>query len=190
MVTNSKTISLAALLLLVSSCEDGGVSGLEDSGPCDPCTIFVTATKYNGNLGGISGADAKCASDANNPKDGTYKALIGGTTRRGTAGNQLDWVIKPSTAYQRRDKTLIAYSSSSGLLPGNLVNRITTEDSYNVLTGLDINGSVLAGTCDDWTNAAGSGARIGLSFQTDAAWMDYGSVNCSSILRNIYCVQQ
>lgn len=38
--------------------------------------MFVTATTYNANLGGIIGADNKCSLDANKPASGIYKALI------------------------------------------------------------------------------------------------------------------
>ncbi|MBS0617639.1 MAG: DUF1554 domain-containing protein [Spirochaetes bacterium] len=49
--------------------------------------IFLSATSYNGNLGGIAGADAKCNADAAKPNGSTYKAhLYHGT---GTIGGEL-----------------------------------------------------------------------------------------------------
>ena len=46
--------------------------------------FFQTAQIYNGNLGGLSGADAKCQIEAvNRGYDGTWKALLGDTSTTG-----------------------------------------------------------------------------------------------------------
>ncbi|HLD45750.1 MAG TPA: DUF1554 domain-containing protein, partial [bacterium] len=64
--------------------------------------IFVTDATYNGNLGGVAGADALCEADANKPATGTYKALIVDGVARvacttancgGGAGENIDWVL-------------------------------------------------------------------------------------------------
>ena len=192
MVTNSKSFILAASLLFLSSCEDGGVSGI-GAGDCNPCVIFVTAAQSTGNHGGVAGADAKCNSDANKPSKGTFKAMIGATTRRGTAGSQLDWVIKPSTPYSRKDGTLIAYSTASGLLPADLTAAIDATTNYNIHTGLNADGSVATGkTCSDWTaTTLGSNVAVGISNYTESGWIFYSDTTpCSGGTRRLYCVEQ
>ncbi len=56
--------------------------------------IFTTTSVFNGNLGGIAGADAKCNSDSNRVIGLTYKALMSGLN-----------VTKVGTKYYRNDMT-------------------------------------------------------------------------------------
>ncbi len=197
MVINSKKILILILLVLLCSCEDGGVSGIDldttggDSDSCDPCKIFVTAASSDGNLGGVAGADSRCASDANNPGDGTYKAYIGVDSQRdGTAGAQIDWVIKPNTQYTRTDGTLIETSDSNGLLPQDLINPVTTT-RFNVFTGLSVNGVPRLENCSGWSsNSSGALAIYGLSDVIDYEWIYFSDVTCNNTTRRLYCIQQ
>lgn len=105
-----KALLLISLLILIScgkSSDDNLTSSGSVSGGCTECRVFITNSTYDGNLGGISGADAKCASDSNNPDDGkVFKALIVGGNRRAcisgdcvTSGRNenRNWVLKPNT---------------------------------------------------------------------------------------------
>ena len=94
-----KVMFLIVLVALLA-CSDGSTVRVGK-------TLFVTAAGYNGNLGGVSGADAKCMADANKPSDGkTYKAMLtDGSTRIActsanctTSGNaeHLGWVLHPA----------------------------------------------------------------------------------------------
>ena len=55
-------------------------------GALAPKVIFVSTSTYQGNLGGISGADAKCNGDAKAVAGKTYKALLSGGGRTAVSG--------------------------------------------------------------------------------------------------------
>ena len=76
------TALLAALALASSSSPAAGNPASETHVSLN--RIYLTTSVITGgNLGGISGADARCSSDGNKPSTGTYKAMIvSGTTRR------------------------------------------------------------------------------------------------------------
>ena len=90
--------------------------------------IFVTAGTYNGNLGGVSGADNKCANATNNPYDGAvFRAMIMGD---GRSTGSADWVLKPNTKYYRMDKaTLIGETNAGKTFSFPLSNSISTVGS-------------------------------------------------------------
>ncbi len=192
MVTNSKSFILAASLLFLSSCEDGGFSGIGGGG-CDQCVIFVSATGSNGNLGGVSGADGICAADANKPASGTFKALVGAPgVRQGTIGSQIDWVLKPSTQYVRKDGTLIATTDTDGLIQGALTNSISAiAVAGGIMTGLSDNGTPQQ-HCQSWTSGlVGDGVSLGVAISPDqTAWVNNSASTCNTTTRKIYCVQQ
>jgi len=104
---------------------------------CSPCRIFVTTGVYNGNLGGLSGGDAKCMSDSGKPATGTYRAwLMDGTT--------IAPVFQAGIQYIRPDGTVIvnsAYASDrlqdTGFVdePGRFSNPITATNVGSVWIG-------------------------------------------------------
>ncbi|MCC5813828.1 MAG: DUF1554 domain-containing protein [Leptospira sp.] len=106
---NDDSDLITGLLLLSQRSGDGG--GVVT---CDnDCRIFLTEATYDGNLGGITGADEKCMSDSNKPtnRNSVYKAMIfSGDDRKllfdGTKiedNGDKDWVFKASTKYVRID---------------------------------------------------------------------------------------
>ena len=111
--------------------------------------IFVTALTYNGNLDGVSGANAKCNADSNKLSGYTYKALlITSSVLPGTA----DWMILPNTAYYNSTNLnqIIATSNESGIFNtsnGNLNSPISTL-SNSVWTGITPSGT---GDTFKWT---------------------------------------
>jgi len=125
------------------ACDGNG--DITDSSSAGVTKIFYTVSSYNGNLGGVSGADSKCMADSNYPGSGTYKALIvDGTNRIASASanagdGQVDWVLQPNTTYYRSDGSTI----------------ILTTDS---------NGIFVFGTLD---NSFGSGGRLWMGLNAD-----------------------
>ncbi|MCW7461745.1 DUF1554 domain-containing protein [Leptospira limi] len=92
--------------------------------------VFVTASTYNGNLGGISGADTKCGSDANKPSTGTYKAMLttdsgarracNGSANCTNATENTDWVFQFGRNYIRAsDSAFLFTPNSAGILPAS-----------------------------------------------------------------------
>ncbi len=174
---------------------------------CTTCRIFVSATTTAGNFGSVSAADAICMADANKPAGSeTYKAmLVEGTTRRacttdncsGGTSEQIDWVLKPNTAYTRVDGTAIGTTDAVGLLGASVTNSIAGGGT--VWTGIlyfeDIGRITERWTnsgsdCNGWTdNSNGLAGQTGMADMTDYRYIDGGNPVCASTL-GFYCVEQ
>ncbi|MCP5513617.1 MAG: DUF1554 domain-containing protein [Leptospiraceae bacterium] len=165
---------------------------------CEKCRMFFTNERYDGNLGGVAGADAKCQSASNKPASGTYKAfIVDGTNRvscsstscfeRGTS-EHVDWVIKPNTEYIRPDGTLITKSSPVGLLPNSiLINNISATSSSG-WTGLTFLGDVFTQyTCNNWTSNS-SNLRGAMNRESSIHYSNI--IDCSYAYNRILCVEQ
>jgi len=150
--------------------------------------IFVTSEAFNGNLGGIAGADAKCQSAATNAGlTGNWFALIS---------------TDSSAAYSRLVKTY--YKTVNGITIADTHNSlfsethpvlITTEfggpTSYGgyTWTGTDDQGGPIYGNnCSNWTSAdSGTGGAIGASEELDSKWIQASTLQCNESI-GIYCV--
>jgi hypothetical protein len=142
---------------------------------CSPCRIFGTSSLYDGILGGISGADAKCSTDANkptSPSSSIYKAMLADVSNRiactssscATSGlaEHKDWVFQPNRTYVRaNDGATIVITDSVGIwssgttiseaLPTNFTNGIFTGLAMSHAWTTNVN------TCSNWSSTAGSG---------------------------------
>lgn len=165
--------------------------------------LFVTAETYTGDLGGVTGADAKCNSDANKPNDSNYKALlVDGSARRactsphcsdGGLDEHLDWVLTPNTGYYRADgTTLIAKANTLGLWPFPLSNTYDLPENSPgltaVWTGLYENWQVGGGTCLGWSTESIVGT-YGLRDERSLGAIHQGDYPCSTQLP-LVCVEQ
>jgi len=163
---------------------------------CGPCRVFLTSTTRDGNLGGLSGADAICqglATDAGLP--GSYLAWLSDETQ------------SPATRFKR----------SSG--PYALVNGVTIANDWTDLTGGTLDaaitvaetgatfddlalrswthtladgtaGGVLDEQCDNWsTGANGVSGDEGQVAATSDNWTDFASGTCNNLF-HLYCFQQ
>lgn len=137
--------------------------------------IFVTSGSWNGNLGGYSGADAKCNADVNKPSGGaagagkTYKALLNGNNAT-TIG---------VTYYKTGGITLIAEATG-----GNLVGAASLDNaigSGQVWTGATVN-------CNNWI-ANDVNGTTGTSGSPTSSWWSASTAICSNS-RRLYCVAQ
>ncbi|HMV76375.1 MAG TPA: cadherin-like beta sandwich domain-containing protein [Leptospiraceae bacterium] len=142
--------------------------------------FFITSSLYDGNLGGASGADSKCSSDANKPNDGsTYKAFVGTSGRYGCGttsdctnpSENSDWVLKPNKNYARTDGTALFTSNAAGIFlsSGSMSNSFESgvQKAYwgGFSSGIIWNYSTT--NCSDWTSSSsGNQGRIGLSDST------------------------
>ncbi|MDH5656714.1 MAG: DUF1554 domain-containing protein, partial [Spirochaetia bacterium] len=147
------------LALVFSNIVTSGTTPVAPSSPCNPCKIYVTTQIYNGNLGGVTGADDKCMTNSNKPPDGkTYKAMILDVTNRRACFygdcltdpspdvDKINWVLYPNTDYVRPDGTPIFTSNANAIIilqPGSpgattLSNPISsiTPIAPNVWTGM------------------------------------------------------
>ncbi|MCB1200944.1 MAG: DUF1554 domain-containing protein [Leptospiraceae bacterium] len=165
--------------------------------------IFVSATSYSGNLGGVSGADAKCQADGNKPSGGgTYKAMLSsGTARRactsancsGGTSEHADWVLLPNTKYVRSDGTTeIFTTNSNGIFEfGTLTNAISSGSGF-VWTALNVNWTNNAQNCGNWSNTTGTNVIRGIPNSTVNSILATGTSNCdqTSPAVYLYCVEQ
>ena len=170
--------------------------------------IFVTAGAFDGNLGGPSGADTLCGSDANRPASGTFKALLadGATRRACVMGNEnclpadhLDWVMAPDVTYVRTDgSTVIGMTSSAGVIPfsngANLTNSIGTSE-VQAFTGMSSDWSLYngcGGTCNCagfLGNSASDQGPVGAASATNHNAIGDTTIACSATA-HLYCVEQ
>lgn len=153
---------------------------------------FLTFTTYNGNLGGIAGADTKCNGDTNRPSitPNTYRALVSVNTTR--TGNPLagSWSFAANTTYFRTNGTTNVFPSDAGSIFsfGGLTNSFSgASDEY--WTGLNTNWTV-GSNCTAWTSSSNAiSARYGIGNTTNTDSISIGLDTCDKFKR-ILCVQQ
>lgn len=165
--------------------------------------IMFLATVSNGNLGGVSGADATC--NANKPtgfSGSTFKAMIAqGNTRAAcyTSGNDncqingtstaVDWVF---TANQ--DICTSTYAAKVGTVGSNRLLTVSTTNVLNsantkVFTGFNVAWGSSATTCSSWSSTSGN-TIVG---SASGAGNDFFAISASGACGTagaIYCVQQ
>lgn len=208
-----KYVFLMLMTFLFSACGQGLEKSNENTSDADgssncydggSCKTFVTASNTDGNLGGIAGADNLCDIDPNKPSGGgTYKAMIVDGTARvacttancsGGLGEQVDWVLKPSTTYYRADGiTEIGITNTLGLFTVPLTNSYSealgTSEPNNLWLGFVADWTTTGSHCTAWSNTAGGGRR-GRRDSTDIQAIAYGSRPCSDIANALLCVEQ
>jgi hypothetical protein len=159
--------------------------------------IFVTAATYSGSLGGIAGADAKCATSAaaaNLP--GTFKAWISDKS-----SNAVDRMADVGPWYLI-NSPIKAFNNRANLATVPLeavnVNERGEDTAFDAeaWTGTASDGTkhpdVVAayGLCDSWTQASYYNGVAGYANSTTSSWTaGHTSVDCHT-LKHLYCVQQ
>jgi hypothetical protein len=160
--------------------------------------VFVTSTSFNGNIGGVTGADAKCQIEADGQDSivptGTYFAWLSDETQSPDTR-----FTKSSHPYVLADGTRIA-DDYADLTDGSILHPINVEASGNTLglnyiwTGTNSDGTAQQSfvTCNGWMaeplrNFKGSGGRTN---RVDSLWSNrIARVSCSRKLR-LWCFQQ
>jgi hypothetical protein len=161
-------------------------------------TVFVTSVSFNGNLGGLRGADDKCQAQADGPASvvpsGTYLAwLSDGTDSPNTR------FTKSAHPYILPNGTKIA-EDFTDLTDGSLLHSIdidTTGEPVGLKefwSGTNADGTSASSSviCDGWTadpvaNYRGMAGRTSLS---SSLWSSqWGGPRCSMTFR-LVCFQQ
>ena len=176
--------------VLDNQCPGDAGYGLTDEG----CMyVFVTESLYNGNLGGIAGADGICQAEADAAGiSGTYKAWLSDSTS------------DPDGSFSR---SVDPYILVGGTTVANNWDDLTDGDSLSAKINITIGGvQVTGGTvwtnttisgvseganhCGDWLTTSNSG-RIG-TFTTrySPQWTAYSFEACSSATGRLYCFAQ
>jgi hypothetical protein len=161
-------------------------------------TVFVTQTAYQGDLGGLAGADAICqqrAEAAGLPGTDWTAWLSDDTTN---ARNRI-----PRGEYRRVDGTLVA-SNRADLFDGELAAPINlneygqTQASF-AWTATNLDGTGTGNTCNNWTDASSEQGgcpdpgdpkcgSVGSTSATNAEWtkLNAAPFQCSAQY-NLYC---
>ena len=135
--------------------------------------IFVSLATFNGNLGGFSGADAKCNNDVGTVRSDTpWKALLDSNNATTAGVNYFD-----------TSNNFIA-TATDGDLASTLANAL--GGNGDVFTGGNGN------SCNNWTSSVHAGnpiAGAGNAGATDSTWFFNHTIFCDAQARLI-CVQQ
>lgn len=165
---------------------------------------FITSSGYQtGDLGGVSGADAKCMSDANYTGSGTYKALlVDGINRRAssTANNgdsQIDWVLDINADFTLSDGSTKIFTTNSNAIFvfGTLDSPFAGVDpGAPVWTGLSSDWTTNSDTCNSWSSNAGHSGIYGGTDSTDGNAISISTAACDgpgwAVLPKLICVEQ
>jgi cysteine-rich repeat protein len=194
-------------------CDDGNViEGDGCSSMCQPHkVVFTTSTLFDGNLGGLAGADMKCQAAADAASlPGTYLAWVSNAM-----GSPATRFTKSMIPYVRRDGTKVA-DNWNDLIDGSLDAPITrTEfnmappvgtatcplnfpDAQPTVKGLTITNTGTNGTefnngfsCLDWTtNSANNSTGGGHWSSTNGKWTTLVCIYGCHQKESLYCFQQ
>ncbi|TGL22290.1 DUF1554 domain-containing protein [Leptospira yanagawae] len=158
--------------------------------------LFPTSVGQTGALGGVSGADGVCQSNANCPSGKLCKAMLGDSInlfrRASVTANvgdgQIDWVLKPNTSYYRPNRTdLIATTNNVSLFTFNLSLAVSGTSS-TAWTGINPNWTNNGNDCTGWTVTGTSGYGGDTGSNTTSA-LGFNTFGCTSSLM-LYCVEQ
>jgi hypothetical protein len=153
--------------------------------------IFVTSVKFDGNLGGLAGADAKCASaaaGANLP--GEWRAwLSNGTT------DALDRIADVGPWYLVGGLDRV-FNNKANLTTTPLAPITRNQNgesrgwgSADVWTGTRAGGTRGVQTCQNWTSATFQDTGLTGTSASDTDWTEDLNGACNAP-RSLYCLQQ
>ena len=164
--------------------------------PCPDKLVFLSAERWNGNLGGLAGADAKCASEAAaSGKTGTFKAWL--STATVSASSRL---VHSNLPYARPDGIRVAMNWDD-LTDGTLLNpiivtasglTITSSQDFGAWTNTSTSGGTYSGSdCQGWTATPQFGAMVHGSElgAVDRFWTQDAQASCTTY-RRLYCFEQ
>lgn len=164
--------------------------------------VFVTSTTYNGNLGGLGGADVKCQIAANNAQlGGTWRAWISDNSTSASAR-----LAHSHVQYKLLDGTIIAYKFDD-FINSNIPARINITENKTikttfVWTNTKRDGTIASqsnsfqngGHCINWTSTTDSLSILGVIGNSDgllwqSRWTWDGSQTCGQQAA-LYCFEQ
>ena len=155
---------------------------------------FVTSTTYNGNLGGLNGADDKCAAVAASGglSADHWRAILS------TSFNNISQRLTITGPVYRTDGGMVA-TGSTDFWDGTLVYSIGTYENGVPYSGTNQvwTSSTSVGfdngiSCGNFTYANGNGANYqGLANYADTNWTgSYNMGGTCADLRRLYCISQ
>jgi hypothetical protein len=156
--------------------------------------VFVTNQSWDGGLGGLFGADAKCQAAANATGLGstTWKAWLSDSTT--SASSRL---IHSNVTYKRIDGVTIA-NNWADLIDGTLINPINKnefgqpvgEPSWKLVwTGTNSDGTLNGWDCGGWTGYGESTGAVGNYSSINSGWTLLTYAGCAAT-HKLYCFEQ
>jgi len=146
--------------------------------------VFVTSTTYKGDLGGISGGDAKCQTRATAAGlSGTYKAWLSDSTHDAKDN------LTSAGPWYRLDGVKVA-DTKAALAVMPLFSAISQTETgayfnaqyYQVWSGTDASGIKIVGKhCNNWiNNTAAFSGEMGLASRSDNDWASWTEITCDN----------
>src|SRR3989338_3336477 len=171
----------------------------------DPTTpsearVFITRNQYGGDLGGLSGADAKCQDSADGARlGGTWKARLVDSGKSSDSNR----TFKYSNTYKLLDGTVIwNYPGDMQYFTMPAVTSILMDETRHIYDGrFDTSvwsNLTYAGyrvsttdTCQNWTSKSSLDfGRVGIAANRGTGqWADQGTMGCIGPAR-LYCFEQ
>jgi hypothetical protein len=154
---------------------------------------FVTAATFDGNLGGVSGANTKCDTAATNASlSGTWKAILADDSNDifNNIGSSAVQIYDLSGNFLAASFADLASYTTVG------TNAVAVDETgtavasgAKVWTGATGSGAASGSACSNWSSANGAVYGIYGETRTDyGEWLNYSSNACSST-NHLYCVQ-
>jgi hypothetical protein len=149
--------------------------------------VFI-ASGNTGNLGGIAGADAKCATRASQLSlTGTFRAWLSDATT-----SPASRFLQDDVHYERHPDRVKIADNWADLTDGTLDAPIVATGGNLAWTGTASNGNPLGGNCANWTsNSSVLTGRGGVTSLTNATWSALNTdAGCNSVSVDLYCFEQ
>ena len=152
-------------------------------------SVFLTNGVFQGNLGGLAGADAECqaAAEAAQLTGTDWTAWLSDGT-----GNAIDRI--PDGQYRLVDGITQVANDKTDLTTGTLKAAITLNEFGKswagvVWTGTNPDGTGTVNNCNNWAdNSSGSVGDVGVSAEINDNWTYVEGVPSQCDLeRNLYC---
>ena len=158
--------------------------------------VFITQNTFNGNLGGLEGADSKCQQSAEAVNlGGTWKAWL--SDAKNSPATRF---IHSNNPYVLLNNKKIA-DSWQDLTDGTLSNSINVTENKtgfttNAITNTRPNGKTRSapqstvGPCQNWTSSSYGNFVTGDSASKDQRWTETWTMNCDNENLHLYCFEQ
>lgn len=158
--------------------------------------VFATKSEYPGQLGGLAGGDAKCATAAAAANlGGTWKAWLSDATTPALAriADVGPWyrVESPLRTRVFNNKANLQTSPLAGITTDENGTALPRPfgDAPQVWTGTAVGGSSSTFHCQSWTFLGSAYGTVGLAGAIDNQWTISASPSCANSA-HLYCFEQ
>lgn len=156
------------------------------------CRVFTTSSPYDGNLGGISGANANCQLKADSASlGGIWNAFLADGTFPPAHINYDATVTYVLAVSRKVVATPGSLSSSSNLSNAIHENELGSTSGGAVWTGYTNTGTDSSNNCNGWTSNDGAlyTGEVGSTISSVAPnWFSYANLGCGKQM-GLYCFE-